>query len=199
MMPKTAASTPALQLTTTALPLSFGFFVGVAPPAVPESVAADEPAGLVLDWLGWLVPSAEEPALDSVVVVAVPASVSLRPALGTRRARRRRRPHAARVGAVLRAHALRVVAPGARLAAQLHALGKLAKERRAVARACAHAHAALRRRALGPTRAAPIAVAARRLARVAVVLLRASVEKGGGGCDLGFPCLQDGVAEGCLR
>ncbi len=77
MMPKTAASTPALQLTTTALPLSFGFFVGVAPPAVPESVAADEPAGSVLDWLDWLVPSAEEPALDSVVVVAVPASVSV--------------------------------------------------------------------------------------------------------------------------
>lgn len=74
MMPNTAASTPALQLATTALPLSFGFFVGVAPPVVPESLAADEPADSVLD--DWLVSSADELALESVVVV-VAASVSV--------------------------------------------------------------------------------------------------------------------------
>lgn len=75
MMPNTAASTPALQLATTALPLSFGSFVGVAPPVVPESVAADEPADSVLD--DWLVSSADELALDSVVVVAAFVSVNV--------------------------------------------------------------------------------------------------------------------------
>lgn len=47
MMPKTTASTPALQLATTALPLSFGLFVGVTPtppPPPPDVLVADPDA-----------------------------------------------------------------------------------------------------------------------------------------------------------
>ncbi|KAM3510699.1 hypothetical protein MY11210_005680 [Beauveria gryllotalpidicola] len=50
MMPNSTASTPALQLAMTALPLSVGLFVGVAPPPPDVSVAnPDEPAASELD------------------------------------------------------------------------------------------------------------------------------------------------------